>query len=183
MPEIHGRLENKNYMTPEQRIAYNREYKRMNRDRCLEVRKEWMKRNRDRWIVLCRGYNSRHKTQIQESHRKYQLERRHRDLQFRLAGNLRARIGESLKKNHKNGSSVKDLGCSIEKFKDYIEKQWSLGMSWENYGKNGWHMDHIIPLASVNLANRTQFLKVCHYTNYQPLWASENIKKSNKENL
>ena len=51
-------------------------------------------------------------------------------------------------------------------------------MTWENYGRMGWHMDHIIPLANFDLTDRQQFLEACHYTNLQPLWWQENLMKS-----
>jgi hypothetical protein len=51
-------------------------------------------------------------------------------------------------------------------------------MSWENYGK--WHIDHIRPLTSFNLSDENQQLKAGHYTNLQPLWASENVRKGAK---
>lgn len=48
-------------------------------------------------------------------------------------------------------------------------------MTWDNYGK--WHVDHIIPLVRFNLQDRNEFLQACHYTNLQPMWATENLKK------
>jgi len=53
-------------------------------------------------------------------------------------------------------------------------------MTWSNYGFNGWHIDHIRPLAAFDLANRSEFLKACHFTNLQPLWAADNFKKGSK---
>ncbi|KKL15741.1 hypothetical protein LCGC14_2502560 [marine sediment metagenome] len=53
-------------------------------------------------------------------------------------------------------------------------------MSWENYGFYGWHIDHIKPLCLFNLSDEKQFNKACHYTNLQPLWAEENLKKGGR---
>ena len=110
----------------------------------------------------------------------YQITKRRSNVQFRLSGNLRSRIGEAIRRQHKVGSSIKCLGCTISDFKQHIEQQWLSGMSWKNYGRAGWHLDHIVPLASFDLTNKEQFLKACHYTNYQPLWALDNLRKRDK---
>jgi len=49
-------------------------------------------------------------------------------------------------------------------------------MSWENYGYYGWHIDHIIPLSFGK--NDKEIYELCHYTNLQPLWWTENFDKS-----
>jgi len=54
-------------------------------------------------------------------------------------------------------------------------------MTWDNYGKTGWHVDHIKPLTRFDLTEETEVVKAVHYTNLQPLWAVDNIRKSNKE--
>jgi hypothetical protein len=90
---------------------------------------------------------------------------------------LRQRLCAAIRHKSKKGSAVRDLGCTIEELKQHLESQFGPGMSWENYGK--WHIDHIIPLSSFDLSKRDELLKACHYTNLQPLWAKDNIKKSN----
>lgn len=103
-----------------------------------------------------------------------------------MAASLRNRLSSAIKNRNKAGSAVKDLGCSIEEFIKYIEEKFyhepNTGevMSWENRGRYGWHLDHIIPLASFDLTDREQFLKACHYTNYQPLWWWQNLSKGDK---
>lgn len=92
---------------------------------------------------------------------------------------LRTRIGKIVVRKQKAGSAIKDLGCSYSKFVSHIESKFKDGMSWKNYGK--WHIDHIKPLKLFNLSNREEFLKACHYTNLQPLWASENCSKGRYE--
>ena len=111
---------------------------------------------------------------------KHQRERKQNDIQFRLACNLRGRFYKALKNNQKSGSAVSDLGCSIEELKFHLETKFQLGMTWENWSPTGWHVDHILPLASFDLTDRGQFLKACHYTDLQSLWAKDNLKKSNK---
>ena len=62
--------------------------------------------------------------------------------------------------------------------KEHIEKQFVDGMSWDNWALDGWHIDHIKPLASFDLTDRQQLLEACHYTNLQPLWAKDYLSKS-----
>ena len=83
----------------------------------------------------------------------------------------------ALKGAVKAGSSVQDLGCTVEELKAHIESQFKDGMTWSNHGVDGWHIDHIVPLASFDLTNRDQFLKAVNYTNLQPLWAFDNLSK------
>jgi len=54
-------------------------------------------------------------------------------------------------------------------------------MTWKNRSNKTWHIDHIIPLSRLNKNSSNEDIKkICHYSNLQPLWAEENIKKSNK---
>ena len=91
---------------------------------------------------------------------------------------LRHRLRMALKGNFKAGSAVRDLGCTIQELKVHLEKLFKPGMTWENYGE--WHIDHKYPLSKADLTDREQLLKVCHYTNLQPLWKLDNLKKWNK---
>lgn len=70
------------------------------------------------------------------------------------------------------------MGCSSEFLKEYLEKQFTEKMSWENHGFYGWHIDHIVPLSSAK--TEEEVYKLCHYTNLQPLWAEDNLKKGDK---
>lgn len=102
------------------------------------------------------------------------------DLNFRLSYNLRSRLYRAIKNTWKVGSAVDDLGCTIEELKKHLESKFKPGMTWENHSKDGWHIDHIKPLASFNLSNPDQFKEACNYTNLQPLWAEDNLKKGDK---
>lgn len=110
----------------------------------------------------------------------------HKNVNFKLAANLRSRLNDAIANNRKGGSAVRDLGCSIWYLKYHLENQFYDNqvtgdkMSWENYTWNGWHVDHIIPLCSFDLTKRDEVLRACHYTNLQPLWAKENMSKGGK---
>jgi hypothetical protein len=97
------------------------------------------------------------------------------EIDFRLKAILRARLNGAIKDNHKSGSAVRDLGCSIEDLKKHLESQFQEGMNWSNYGS--WHIDHIIPLAAFDLSNPNELKSACHYSNLQPLWAKDNLLK------
>jgi hypothetical protein len=95
----------------------------------------------------------------------------------KIVSNLRSRFGHSVRRGAKSGSAVKLLGCSIEQFRTYLESKFSLGMSWDNWGRNTWHIDHVKPLSKFDLTDPEQLSRALHYTNLQPLWAAENLSK------
>ena len=92
----------------------------------------------------------------------------------------RTRIAQALRvqKAYKNGSSYALIGCLPKKLKEHIESLFLPGMTWANRGQ--WHIDHIRPCASFDLTDSNQQRCCFHYTNLQPLWALDNLKKSAK---
>lgn len=101
-------------------------------------------------------------------------------LRIRIGTNLRSRLNKAIQGDYKSGSAVFDLGCSIDEFKVYMESKFQAGMSWGNWGRKTWHIDHIKPVSSFDLSNREELLKACHYTNLQPLWAKDNMAKGKR---
>ena len=103
----------------------------------------------------------------------------------KLANNLRRRLRDAIKNSYQYGSVLKEIGCTIEELKQYLEQKFYIRktgeqMTWDSYGLRGWHLDHIIPLISFDLTDQEQLLKACHYTNIQPLWAEDNLRKGAK---
>lgn len=99
-------------------------------------------------------------------------------IQKRLIHSLRTRIGQFI--SNKSKPTAKLLGCSQEEFLRYLESKFKPGMTWSNYGRKGWHLDHIIPLSAFDLTDSHQLEQACHYSNIQPLWWIDNLRKSNK---
>jgi len=97
---------------------------------------------------------------------------------YRFIQNTRGLIYLSLKNQGytKNSKTADILGCDFNTFKTHIERKFTKGMSWSNYGK--WHLDHIYPISKATSFEMA--LKLNHYTNFQPLWAKDNISKKNK---
>jgi len=102
------------------------------------------------------------------------------NINFRIAMSVRERLRSALKGNSKNKKTLEYLGCSIKEFKKHLEKQFVGSMSWENYGWAGWHIDHIKPISLFDLTKESEIKAACHYTNLQPLWAEDNMKKGAK---
>lgn len=113
---------------------------------------------------------------------KYKKNRYHTDISFRLSENIRTRVRNIIKFKKKTGSAIKDLGCSVGDLKKWLEQQFELNMSWDNYGhgKDKWNVDHIIPLSKFDLTDRKQFLKACHWFNLRPMWQIDNFSRGNR---
>lgn len=111
----------------------------------------------------------------------YRKNKMNTDPVFKLKSNTRSLLYNSFKRSCrgkyiKSESTENMLCCSMEYFINYISSKFTEGMSFENYGK--WHLDHIKPLSDCN--NYKDIIGYNHYTNIQPLWAKDNILKSNK---
>jgi len=98
----------------------------------------------------------------------------------KLKYSIRCIVSKSFKRGKNNFNKKYNsqfiLGCSIEEFTIYIQSKFIKGMTLENYGE--WHLDHIVPLATAK--TEEDVIKLNHYTNFQPLWAKDNLSKSDK---
>lgn len=137
------------------------------------------KRSRDNRIDSHRRYNSLYQKINKEKINKRAVERRKNNPLCKLSSLVRSRIYNFLKYKNitKKNKTSEIVGCSLEFLKTHLESQFTHGMSWELMGKHI-HIDHIIPLSSAK--NEDEIIKLCHYTNLQPLWFKDNLKKSNK---
>lgn len=146
----------------------------------LEINKKSKIKYRDKIIMNSKRYN---KDRIKSGYfRAYYKERRKNDVDFNVLNALRNRLWQALTtcKGIKSASVLKLTGCSLLELKKHLESQFDEGMTWDNYGYYGWHIDHIIPCASFNLTREEEQKKCFHYTNLQPLWSKDNIRKGAK---
>lgn len=146
---------------------------------CAKIKKSnYKSRNYERLKEKALNYSRRPDIKLKTRARK--KNRLRTDINYKMRENLRRRVNLALKGLNKSKSTMELLGCTIEEFKIYISNKFDSQMSWDNYGIYGWHIDHIIPCSSFDLTDPKQ-QKICfHYTNLQPLWAIENLQKSNK---
>jgi len=181
------------------RLKANPERQKIYKRRCYEkhineyraagrkAANEWYARNRDRVLARLRNktpeqrleqarYQSQLRARRVDEVRKAERARYANDTTHRISKVLRARIRSLVIGKSSAGSLVRDLGTTIEHFRDHIERQFSKGMSWSNYG-TAWELDHIYPLSKADLTDRVHFLAVANYRNYQPLPPAENYAK------
>lgn len=106
---------------------------------------------------------------------RYKRERLRSDPLFRAEYSMRSRVFQAFRNKRlpKRGRTLEILGCGWNELKAHMEERFTEGMSWDNYGS--WHVDHIIPLSSAT--SEAELVRLCHFTNLQPLWAADNIRK------
>jgi len=154
----------------------NKKYRINHREKLLTKKKAYYEANKNK----VKNYTKINREKINKRNQIWQRIYYNNNIQYKLGVRLRSRLYDALNVKHKVGSAVKDLGCSIDELKSYLESKFQPGMTWDNHTLDGWHIDHIKPLASFDLTDRKQFLEACHYTNLQPLWAKDNLVKSDK---
>lgn len=147
-----------------------------------QKREEWKKNNTEYYSQYYKKNKEKYFLYDKEKRSKYssnyQKKRRNSDNLFKIQSIFRVRTSLAFKSKgyKKNTKTEKMLGCSYEKVKTYIEKQFEKGMNWDNHGE--WHIDHIYPLSKAK--TEKELIELCHYRNLQPLWANENYSKKDK---
>lgn len=139
--------------------------------------------SKTRWDTAKKSYRNRPEVRLRT--RKWVSDRRKllpKNHPSRLRGIIQTSIGSALTKsrNKKGSRTLLLLGCSIQHLREHFQSKFQPGMSWQNMGRHGWHIDHIRPCSSFDLSKLEEQMKCFHWTNLQPLWERENIQKSNK---
>lgn len=136
--------------------------------------KEWRAKNIKHVLAFRRRPDQRKK------HADNERTKRHANAGARVLHNLRRRVLRALRGNTKTNYTMALTGCSAPDLVNHLEKQFQPGMSWQNYGPI-WHVDHVRPCASFDLRDSEQQKQCFHFTNLQPLFAADNLRKGARQ--
>lgn len=156
-----------------------RDYKKRNREKIAEYNRKYKQLNKDDISQYNRTYNVENRRKIQDRQNEQKRIRRKNDFQFYLSHKLRTNITKIFN-GSRMGTSKEYLGCSVEMFEKWIISQFDDEMSLSNRGTY-WHIDHLIPISKFDMLDEDDLKKCCHWSNMQPLTATDNLSK--KDNL
>jgi hypothetical protein len=157
-------------------IEQNAAYYANNKEAADGQRKEYRAKNADKIKQQRKDYYAKNKQQIIERDEQYRKKRKETDELFRFKCLMRQSIYNAFTriKQNKCTNTQELLGCTWQQAKEHFENLFQPGMSWSNYG--AWHIDHITPVASFTTETLNE---MNHISNLQPLWALDNLIKSN----
>jgi hypothetical protein len=158
--------------------GYKSPDKRTNKEK-IERLNKWRKENpekvksaQEKWKEYNKKWKANNSEKVKESRKKY-----NQNPKTKITESVRRRIKKYMliKNITKKNKTFEIVGCTPDELKLHLERLFVEGMSWNNYGFYGWHIDHKIPLSSAN--TEEELLSLCHFSNLQPLWAQDNLKK------
>jgi hypothetical protein len=159
----------------------DKKWREKNKDYMSEKSKNWSEKNKDHRKKYMDEYREKNIDKIREVKRNYERNRKANDPLYKLVANFRTAIYTVLKENNMNkyGHYFEILQYSPEELATHLENQFTEDMTWENYGE--WHVDHRLPITSFNFQEigDNEFMRCWSLDNLQPMWADENIRKSN----
>jgi len=168
-----------------EKIEYDKKRYNENKDKNIQKSQEYYKLHKEDRLQYAKKYKEKNKEKkIKEKtdRLKYLREYRKENPEFFI---MRKIINRMLKTNKllKTSKSYEYLGCSPGFLRNHLESLFQPGMNWENYGrgKDKWNVDHIIPLSWWDLKNNPEHLFIAsHWSNLQPMWEPENLRKKDK---
>jgi len=168
--------------------SYFENYREAHKEQQSEAHRNWFLNNQEKKNQQNKDWYYLNKDKKKIKNNEWRKNESATNPKFRIAKSLRQRIYGSIVKGYKSQKTSDLLGCSLEEFIIHLESQFTEGMSWNNYGNpngdhsNCWHIDHIKPCSSFDLTEEEEQKLCFHYSNMQPLWGIENIKKGSKYN-
>lgn len=171
------------YKKNSEKINKRRKYLRKKNAKLIKIKRhEYYKKNSEKIKKQRKCCYIKNFKKIALRNIKYVTERRKKDPIYYMLSLLRRRMVLAIKyqSTKKSTKTIDLLGASKEKVWNHLVSQFKKGMTIENHGRYGWHIDHIKPCSSFDLSDPEQQKACFHYTNLQPLWWWENLEKGNK---
>jgi hypothetical protein len=174
-------LENK-----EELLEYKKDHYLNNKDIYLDNSKKWKGENKEFYLKCLKQWRGENKEYSSDYSKKWFND--NPDKRKEYYENLRLNnphiiawrtvLKNAIKRinTKKINSTIEMLGYSSNDLKIHLESLFKDGMSWENWGD--WHVDHKIPVSKFD--KETPMSIVNSLDNLQPLWALDNLSKSNK---
>jgi len=160
----------------------DKKYYESNKEKISEYYSEWREDNKERLKEYQKKWREENRDKLRKTKRDYERNRKASDPLYKLISNFRTAIYQVLKESNveKNGHYFDILGYNPEELINHLEKQFTEGMTWDNYGE--FHVDHKLPISSFNIKEigDEEFMRCWCLDNLQPMWGEENIRKSNK---
>ena len=161
-------------------IARAKQWRQENKEIIAEKHKQYRQENKEIIAERNKKWVENNKEHVSQYGKRYKRTRRAVDPAFGIEHTLRNRMRAALNGRCKADTTKALLGCTYEEACAHIEAQFTEGMSWDKMGLHGIHIDHIRPCASFDLTDPEQQRECFHYTNLQPLWAGDNLRKSDR---
>ena len=157
-----------------------RKYNEANKEEISLYKKIYNEINKEEVREQRKIYRKENKESLYQYNKQYHVDRKNTDPLFKITGSIRACVRSAFKRGEnqfkKNAKTEEILCCTIKEFIIYIQNKFTEGMTLENHGE--WHLDHIIPVSIAR--TEEEIISLSHYTNFQPLWAIDNLRKGNK---
>lgn len=160
----------------------DKKYRIKNKEKLSNKHKVWYDDNKDKWNLYIKKYREKNIDKIKKTKRDYERNRKASDPIYKLISNFRTAIYQVLKESNveKNKHYFDILQYTPEELIVHLELQFKDSMNWDNYGF--WHVDHKLPITHFNIQEMgdEEFMKCWSLENLQPMWAEDNLRKSNK---
>lgn len=151
-----------------------------NKERHNKKSNQWRLDNHEKSLENQRNYRKNNLEKMRKYDNNWKKDKKKKDLNYKIKINLRERIRDGLKNNYKRGKVLELLGCSIEEYKLFLEKQFTPEMNWNNYGIL-WEIDHIIQLHTFDLTIIENQKLAFNYKNTRPLTIQQNRQRKKYE--
>ena len=191
-----ARLRAYNVRNAEKHKVYNKEhypdYYSKNCERIKETVRRYRANNKEKTKAADKAYHSVHPrpyamrikdnaASVRESSRRSYL-RRKATVNGQLSIKLSTGIRKSLKRGKQGYHWEKLVGYSVEDLKKHIESLFTDTMTWDKVANGEIHIDHKIPLSFFKYMTYldTEFQYAWSLDNLQPMWACDNLRKSDK---